>query len=194
MTIYSDYVTVPHQTYNEWRTATLGNGYQINGATDLLSYYFVSVFWYNLGFPTNYPYTGGGYGTIRIWNNRLNNASYNGVDYFDIITSLNDVKRGDVVLYNSTYELPNGICGFADTDYNGGDLTIIAQEIGTTPYIGGGTVVSINTYPSSLFLGAFRYKGWHGEPPVPPVPPLTTRSKFNWAIYARKLRDKRKGL
>lgn len=186
MAIINGYVDIPHNTFDVWKDLTLGNTFRINGASDSIYYYYISEFWYNIGFGEGYPYTGGGYSTVRIWANRTQNTTLNGVLYFDIITNISAVQRGDFVLYSPTSSSPNGHAGFANNDYNGSNLLILSQDNGSS-------VVNVNLYSSILFIGAFRYRFWHGiDPPTPPTPTPTSINNFNWALYARKLREKRR--
>ena len=102
-----------------------------------------------------------------------------------------------MVVYNATSGNPAGHIGFADEDYNpskGGYLAILGQNQGTggTPppqsNPAGGTTANVkDLYTVTDFLGAFRYREWQPTPPTP----TPERSHFKWAIYARKLREKR---
>ena len=51
MAKYTGYVDIPHATYDEWRNATLGNGYDIDGSYGCQCWDFASEFWRNVGFP-----------------------------------------------------------------------------------------------------------------------------------------------
>ena len=194
MTKYIGYVDIPHGSYQEWRDATLGNGYDIDGSYGCQCWDFASEFWRNVGFPAGYP-------TITLssaytmWENRLDNIGYDGVIYFDLVYLLDDVKRGDIIVYNYFSSNPYGHVGFADEDYatwhaaNPGnyEFPILSENNGGTPDPDGGAYTNVHGYDTRLFLGAFRYKAWH-----PKLPQTKKKSEgFNWAIYARKLRNNR---
>lgn len=192
MAKYTGYVDIPHSTYDEWRNSTLGNGYDIDGAYGCQCWDFASEFWRNVGFPAGYPLISAS-SAYTMWNRRWENISYNGTIYFTLINDLNDVKRGDVCVYNYFSSNPYGHVGFADQDYatwhaaNPGsyEFPILSENNGGTPDPAGGAYVNVHGYDTRLFLGAFRYVNW-----VQPTPtPTTRKSHFKWVLYARKLRN-----
>ena len=200
MAFYTGYVVLPTNTYLAWKTAVAGNGYDADGYYGDQCWDLAAEFWYNVGFPTGYPLTGPNHYASECWTvNRNNNISYNGTEYFDLITNLSDVKQGDIVVIDGIGAFsPTGHIGFADEDYNGsGNLNILAQNQGsggTPPAISnpnGGTTANVKSLSMTYFLGAFRYKEW--EQPTPPTP-TTTKTKFPWVLYANKLRQKRNGM
>lgn len=198
MAFYSGYVLIPHNTYLAWKNAVAGNGYDADGYHGDQCWDLCAEFWWNAGFPQGYPLTGPNHSAYECWTvNRNNNISYNGNTYFELITDLNRVKQGDVVVFNGTAGNPAGHIGFADEDYNpnkGGYIAILGQNQGSggTPppesHPAGGTTANVkDLYVATDFLGAFRYIPW--EQPVPPI--LIRRKRFPWVLYARKLREKR---
>lgn len=185
----SGYVDVAHATYDEWRTNTLGNAYDLDGSYGCQCWDYASLFWRNVGFPAGYPLTGDLHYAYQCWTqNRLNNIAYDGTTYFDLINTLVEVKRGDVIVMDGTSANPPGHITFADEDYDGsGYIWCIGQNQGGTPEPGGGTAVTRNHLGTGDFLGAFRYKAWHTTPPTPSY----RKGRFPWVLYARKLRSKR---
>ena len=101
----------------------------------------------------------------------------NTITHLTQITSLNDVKRGDIVVWSyGDY----GHAGFAGEDYNrSGYLATFSQNY-SHRYV---TEDSINV---ATFLGAWRYDIWN-NPPTPPTP-ARKRDGFPFVLYARKLR------
>lgn len=194
MAKYTGYVDIPHSTYDGWRNATLGNGYDIDGAYGCQCWDFASEFWRNVGFPAGYPLISAS-SAYTMWNRRTENVSYGGTVYFTLIYNLSDVKRGDVCVYNYFSSNPFGHVGFADQDYatwhaaNPGsyEFPILSENNGGTPDPAGGAYVNVHGYDTRLFLGAFRYVAW--EQPVPPTPSGSSKSHFKWVLYARKLRN-----
>lgn len=194
MAKYTGYVDVAHSTYSEWRSNTLNNGYDIDGSYGCQCWDFASLFWRNVGYPAGYPHITSS-SAYTMWNLREENKGYNGTQYFDLIYNLDEVKQGDILVYNYFSANPNGHVGFADEDYstwhanNPGsyEFPILSENNQGTPDPAGGAYVNVHGYDTRLFLGAFRYKAWHTTPPTPPV---TTKSKFKWVLYARKIRER----
>ena len=196
MAFYTGYLTIPHDTYLAWKNSVAGNGYNADGYYGDQCWDLCAEFWYNVGFSTGYPLTGPNGYASECWTvSRNNNVSYNGTTYFTLVTNLNDVKQGDVVVYAGS----PGHIGFADEDYNpakGGYLALLGQNQGSggvPPAIAnpqGGTTANVKDIPTaSTFLGAFRYVGWGGGPTPPP--PSTTKNRFPWVLYAKKFRTMR---
>lgn len=198
MAKYTGYVTIPHASYAEWKAATNGNGYDVDSSYGCQCWDFVAEFWYNVGFPQGYPLITSS-SAYTMWELRNQNISYNGVTYFDLITNITDVKQGDVMVFNYTTSNPYGHTGFADIDYNSWvpdpsqpfEFPILSENNGGTPDPAGGAYANIHGYDTRLFLGAFRYKAWEVTPPTPTPSRQTTKRKFPWQIYARKLRENR---
>lgn len=196
MTKYIGYVDVAHSTYAEWKANTLNNGYDIDGSYGCQCWDFVSIFWRNLGFPAGYPIITAS-SAYTMWENRLANSILNGQRMFDLITNLDDVKQGDIIVYNYFSLNPYGHVGFADEDYatwhannpSSYEFPILSENNGGTPDPAGGAYVNVHGYDTRLFLGAFRYGGWETTPPTPSGR-KTTRKRFPWVLYANKLRSK----
>ena len=184
----SGYVDVPHVTYDEWRNNTIGNEYDLDGYYGCQCWDYASLFWRNIGFPAGYPLTGPNQSAYECWTvSRVQNQSYGGTTYFDLITDVNNIKRGDVIVMAGNLSNPPGHITFADEDYDGsGRIWCVGQNQGGPPSPGGGTAVTRNNLGLDLFLGAFRYKEWGGGP-TPPTPTVK-KNKFPWVLYARKLR------
>lgn len=155
-----------------------------------------------MGFPQGYPQTGPNHYASECWSySRYVNAEYNGTTYFDLISNVENIKRGDVVVFPGS----PGHIGFADEDYNiskAGYIAILGQNQGSggvPPAVSnpnGGTTANVKDLwvgtPSnpSGFLGAFRYKFWETTPPTPPTP-SEKKHRFPWVLYDRKLRENR---
>ena len=193
MTPEYGYITLNTSSYAAWKAAVNGRAFDFDSSYGCQCYDLVVEFWWNVGFPQGYPTndnTGAAYG---IWLDRSNNVSYNGTTYFDLIYSKENIKKGDIIVYNYFTDNPYGHIGFADEDYNGTDnINILSQNNGGTPTIGGGTATNVANYDLQYFLGAFRYKPWHTTPPTPT--PTGQRGKFPWVLYAKRLREKRSGI
>ena len=193
--IYYGYVTIPHATYDQWRSATLNNGYDFDQTYGCQCYDLAAEFWWNVGFPAGYPIITSS-SAYTMWNNRIANASYGGTAYFDLIDNITQVKRGDIMVFNYTSFNIYGHVGFADIDYSNWtpdptqphEFPILSQNNGGGPVPAGGATVNIHGYDIRLFLGAFRYKEWETTPPTP-TPTVRKSSKFPFVLYANKLRS-----
>lgn len=200
MTPEYGYITLPVNSYSTWKSATNGRAFDFDSSFGCQCYDLMVEFWWNVGFPQGYPTSAGTGNAKDIWTDRNNNISYNGTTYFDLITNVSDIQIGDVIVFDSFAGNPYGHIGFADVNYSSwipdpsqpNEFPILSQNNGGTPTVGGGTATNVHGYDISLFLGAFRYRGWHTTPPVPPL--SSSRSHFKWVLYNRKLRDKRSGL
>lgn len=153
---------------------------------------YISLLWEHLGSsyytsnpsepsPTSGPVKDG-------WLN-VDARSANTISHLTQVNSLSNVKRGDVVLF--TYG-QNGHAGFANQDYNGGNtISIYSQGYNGVNY------VNLNSIDLTLlnYIGGWRYDAWEEIPPEPPVPePDEEKKRFKWAIFTRKLNEKRRAL
>ena len=178
------YVTLPVTSYDAWKAAVNGNGYNADGSYGDQCWDLVAEFWYSLGFPQGYPSTGGTGSAYGIWDARTLNAG----NAFDLIYDKTQIKKGDVIVYDQFAANPYGHVGFADQDYQGNNnINILSQNNGGTPYAQGGTFTNVANYTLAYFRGAFRLKAWE-ENPNPPY--NLSNTKFPWVLYSRKLRKK----
>ena len=152
---------------------------------------------YTKSFPQGYPHITSS-SAYTMWANREQNKAYNGIEYFDLIDSVINVKKGDILVFNYFDGNPYGHTGFADIDYASWtpdpsqqyEFPILSENNGGTPDPEGGAYANVHGYDIRLFLGAFRYQAWETTPPTP-TGGVTKRRRFPWQIYARKLRENR---
>ena len=182
-------VTVDISSYNAFKAAVLGNGYDVDGVYGYQCVDMAKLLAGNAGRtspywksdPDGYAYEGW---TVD------SNRQYNAADYFTLVTSKADVRRGDLVVLMSTTSNPYGHIAFADSNWDASTTSALllgqnqVDPNPTTGHVNTLTVVNITT-----FLGAFRFKRWQGFKHYIPE-----RQKFPWVLYARKLRDKQQGL
>lgn len=146
---------------------------------------YVNLLWNHLGsryytYPPSNP-SSTNHGVKWGWIN-LEARTANTINHLTQITSLAYIKAGDVVI-TSGGEF--GHAGFADETYNGsGYLYMYSQNYAGRRSVGRDYV------DVSTFVGAWRYDAWN-QPQPPTITSKTSRKPFNWAIYARKLREKR---
>ena len=88
---------------------------------------------------------------------------------FDQIWHLEDVKRGDCIVIDSSPVSTTGHIAFADEDYAGSNMMNLLGQNQVNPSPTEGHIPTVtNIDVGSYFLGAFRYKAWIGpEPPTP---------------------------
>lgn len=202
MSLSIGYVSLPIGSYAEWKAATNGNGFNVDNTYGCQCWDLVAEFWWNVGFPQGYP-TISSSSAYTMWSvpaNREANTAYNGAVYFDLVYNLNEVKQGDVMVFDQFSQNPYGHVGFADINYSDWtpdpsqpyEFPILSENNGGTPDPQGGAYTNVHGYDTRLFIGAFRFKAW--QQPTPPTPTTSTKSHFKWVLYANKLRDKRSGL
>lgn len=166
-------------SFDSFITATLG---QTIGEGECFDY--INLLWSHLGsrywtFPPSDP-DATNHGVKWGWDN-LEAREANTITHLTQITRLSDVRRGDMVVTSGG---EYGHAGFASSSYDGsGYLALYSQNYASTTY------VTLDPNDMTTFAGAWRYDAWN-KPPTPVTVNLK-RKPFNWAIYARKLRDKR---
>ena len=189
-------VEVDISSFENFKSATLGNGYDIDDSYGYQCWDYGALLWGNIGryghsgVPYAYPYlsTGGTGYAYGIWLARTENAT----DQFDLIFNLSDVKAGDLVILDKgrfTGDV-SGHDAYADESYDGSGYMWLVGQNQENPSATVGHVVTRDRMSVAKFLGAFRFKQW--EHPTPPRP--YTKSKFPWVIYARKIRERMEGI
>lgn len=174
MAQYNGYVDVPHGSYQEWRDATLGNGYDVDYTYGNQCWDFCALLWYQYGLRLiTKP---GGNGTAQdCW---LVSRAANAVPPFEAVYNKQEIKRGDVVVLGATYGGGTGHIAFADEDYNGTDtMDLLGQNQGQ------GNLAPSNVTPLNIarFLGAFRNTDWDDSPPEPYQGGIRAK-KFPWPV------------
>ena len=111
---------------------------------------------------------------------------------FELVYGKENIKRGDVIVFNRHGSFTTGHICYADEDYNGTNyIHGLGQNQGQG--IDWGTPSNVVNQSLTYFLGAFRNTRWTTTPPTPPTPPPSTDTKkkrFPWVLYANKLRNK----
>ena len=97
----------------------------------------------------------------------------NSADPFTAVTNLNDIKRGDMIIWGAGGAIASsGHNAFADEDFNNGkDIISALGQNQVDPNFVTGHIPTLNDIPKRGILGAFRYLPWGGgTPPEPPEP------------------------
>lgn len=184
-------VEVSISSFDSFKDATIGNGYDIDGNFGFQCWDYGALLWGNIGRyghegqPYAYPYlqTGAlGY-AYEIWtDSRIQNAGFQ----FTLIERLQDVKRGDMVILDKG-RFAGDVSGhnaFADEDYNGTTTMLLLGQNQENPNPTTGHVVTSDQMNVTKFLGAFRFKAWNRQPPHY----ATRHGKFPFYLYANKWR------
>lgn len=175
MAQYNGYIPVPHASYQQWRDATFGNGYNVDNKYGNQCWDYCSLLYWQYGFTLTTRVQGNGK-AYMCWTNPTS-RQLNSRPPFALVYNLSDVKRGDIVVLDTTTPSGNGHIAFADEDYNGsGYIYLVGENQGG--YNGNVNRVRFATY---RFLGAFRNTNWK-ESPTPPTPAEEPKRHFPWAI------------
>lgn len=171
MAQFNGYVKVAHATYQQFRDATLGNGYNVDKAYGNQCWDFCALLWWQYGLTLH---TGPKGWASECW---TVSRSLNAVPPFTQVTSISDIKRGDCVVFKGTSNYPTGHIAFADEDYKDGmtRMNFLGQNQGQ------GSLNPSNIANISLanFIGAFRNSNWATSKPTTKD---EKKHKFPWAI------------
>lgn len=175
MAQYNGYRIVPHETYQQFRNTTLGSGWNVdyyanNQCWDLAA---LAYFQYGLSLVTR-P---GGYGTAAdCWNI---SRAINSKTPFISLTGKENIKRGDILVWDRTAFTTTGHIAFADEDYNGTNyIDCLGQNQGQGKY-GPANIANLSL---NNFLGIFRNTRWQAPEPTPEFGGQTKKRKFPWVI------------
>lgn len=181
-------VTVDISSYDAFRAATLGNGYDVDGIYGYQCVDMAKLLAGNAGRPSPYWKSDPDGYAYEGWTG-LTNRAYNAGTLFTLVYNKADVRKGDLVVLNNTSSNPYGHIAFANTDWDANTTSAVLlgqNQENPSPTVG--HIVTLTNVNVTTFLGAFRFTAWQQTPPSPT--PTTTRTKFPWVLYARKLRKK----
>lgn len=171
MAQFNGYVKVAHATYQQFRDATLGNGYNVDQAYGNQCWDFCALLWWQYGLILH---TGPKSWASECWTVSRN---LNAVPPFTQVISVSDIKRGDCVVFKGTSNYPTGHIAFADEDYREGmtRMNFLGQNQGQ------GSLKPSNIANISLanFIGAFRNSNWITPKPSPKD---EKKHKFPWSV------------
>lgn len=181
---------VQYDSYNHWRTFALSHGVNFDYMYGNQCWDLPALLWWQYGMYLVTQPQGNGH-AYQCW---TVSRYTNGRPPFTSITGVENIKRGDCLVFNrSSFSSDGHIC-FADQDYsdryyyNGAwRLNCLGQNQGQG--IGSGIPSNIVGMNLANFLGIFRNGRWTTTPP--PIPPSSNKSDFPWVLYARKLRNKK---
>lgn len=191
------YVKIPfinYDTYNHWRSYCLTHGINVDLYYGNQCFDQPALLWwqYNLYLTTRPQGNGSAYMCWTISKN------INGRLPFRAIEGIENIKRGDCIVFNkSSFSSVGHIC-FADADYKNRvyergawRLPCLGQNQGQG--ISYGTPSNIVNQNLSSFLGIFRNTNWVGDSPTPPSPTPTpmgyNKDKYNFVLFNRRKRQ-----
>lgn len=161
--------SVPIDTYDRFRNAVIGKGYDIDGAYGYQCWDGCALLWQQLGKSL---VTGNGCAS-GCWSLK---RDFNKNDQFELITNKTQILRGDVLVFSAGQY---GHIGFADEDYNNANcIKLLGQNQGGTPVgAAGGAGFNVINMSLASFMGAFRYKGWANNKTAQNAEKITENSK-----------------
>lgn len=182
---------VPIDTFNNFKNYVNGKGFDVDGSYGYQCWDGLQLLWQQLGMWLS---TDGTHYVYGCWNERV--RASNAGDQFYLIYNLADVKVGDVMIFDHGSPWGEaGHGGYACENYNNGDRIQLLSQNYRNSSATHGSPFSIDNARVVRFRGAFRYKGWNGEPgpgPGPgPSPSAHRRSNFPWVLYGNRLRHGR---
>ena len=196
-------VTVDITSYNAFKSATIDNGYNVDGINGYQAEDLAMLLAGNAGRTSPYWLCSDGGVTDPYFSWSVDsNKAYNVADYFALVYNKDDVQRGDIIILETLVGFSKGHLGFADNNWNAGTTTafILGQNQEDVSYTVG-DIVTLKLLNVNSFVGGFRFKAWNSTPPTPPptppeppTPSVRDIRNFKWALYARMLRDKRRGM
>lgn len=172
---------VPHATYDEFRDATLGHAYDMDGYPASQPYQcwdYVDLL-YQQDDVGQYLSTANTGNVKDCWLNASARAS-NGSGNFMAVEGVQNIKRGDIIVFNtySGWYGSTGHIGFADEDYSSGtSIKLVSQN-----FYGHHYVVRESAYLGEAFLGIFRFLRWQETPPPPPPHRVVKKKKFPYPV------------
>lgn len=161
-------------------------GYDVDGYYGYQCWDLCAELWQNIGFPAGYPQTGINQYASECWtvSREVNKGSQ-----FTLIYNITELKRGDVIVIDSSAISATGHIAFCDENYNGTTSMNLLGQNQVNPNLEYGHIPTVTNLDISTFLGAFRCIRWQPSPPPTPSS-VPKRSHFPWVLYARKQREK----
>lgn len=181
-----------YDTYDHWRTFALNHGVNFDYSYGNQCWDLPALLWHQYGMYLVTRPQGNGH-AYQCW---TISRYTNGRPPFTSIEGVQNIKRGDCLVFNrSSFSSDGHIC-FADSDYSGRyyyngawRLNCLGQNQGQgTGYGTPSNIVGINL---ANFLGIFRNTNWATTPPQPTPDSGLKDDKFPWVLYARKLRNRK---
>lgn len=191
------YVTLPfnaYDTYNHWREYCLTHGIDVDYTAGNQCFDVPALLWhqYHLFLMTRPQGNGVAWMCWKI------SRAYNARLPFIAVEGVENIKRGDCLVFDANPWSSTGHICFADDDYANKywdsdtgcwRLKCLGQNQGQG--IGWGAPSNIKGINLQYFLGIFRNTTWVGTAPEPPKPKplLYNKDKYNFVLYNRRKRQ-----
>lgn len=178
MAQYNGHVSVPYDTYDNFRNYVNGNGFDWDGAYGDQCWDGVQLLYGQVGQTLA---TGPNSRASECWT-VLASRIHNGSGHFYIVDGVTEIKRGDVIVFdrNTGWTHSAGHIGFADEDYNGTNYLNILSQNYRNPSAVYGSPFSIDNVSLTPFLGIFRFDLWQTEPEEEVI--IKKKEKFPWPV------------
>ena len=183
MAHYTGYIRVPHGSFQEWRNATIGNGYDVDYYAGEQCWDYVALLYWQYG-RTLYTKAGGG-GAQDCW---IYSRDANSQPPFISLTGKENIKRGDILVFGGGSW---GHISFADEDYNPSHPDYIASLGQNQVGNGSGSPVDVVDYSLRGFLGIFRNTEWDGSSPEPEPELGYNKRGYNFVLFNRRKRQEK---
>ena len=175
---------VPHATYQDFRDTVLGRWYDLDGLHGAQCWDGVDLLYQQS--DINRILSTNNTGLAKNCWLDIFARTQNSAPPFIPLTHKSDIKRGDIIVFN-TYSGWYGTTGhiaFADEDYRGTDyINILGQNQGEGSNPDTGKAFNIwEAYLGSAFLGIFRYTVWN----TPPEPEESKKKKKKYPFVIAK--------
>lgn len=185
MAQFNGYVVVPHNTYDQWRHYTLGNGFNVDYSWGNQCWDLVALLYWQYG-RTLITKPGGNGVAADCWNvSRWANSK----SPFISLTGKENIRRGDILVWNTSSQSSTGHIAFADMDYSQRNAKNQVRCLGQ----GQGSNVTNLAWCGTNILGIFRNTKWDSTPSPTPVPvpaeaPIR-KDKFPWPVAWKHWRN-----
>lgn len=177
-----------YNNYDRWRTYCLNHGINVDYYAGNQCFDQPALLYYQYGLYLITRPQGNG-SAYMCWTISKN---ANSRPPFTAIEGVENIKRGDILVFNKSSWSSNGHICFADADYS---QRVYERGAWRLPCLGqnqgqgtsAGTPSNIVNQNLTSFLGIFRNSEW--QAPLPPSPIVYNKGKYNFVLYNRRKRQ-----
>lgn len=175
-------------SYSAFKSAVLGNGYDVDGIAGFQCVDMAKLLAGNAGRSTPYWRSGVDGYAYEGWTDATSRA-YNKGDLFTLVYNKKDVRQGDlVVLDHGRFSGDTtGHIAFADSDWNANTTSaVLLGQNQVNPNPTTGHVNTLTNMSVTKFLGAFRFIAWQEPEPTP----KKKKKRYPWAVLGNEVRNR----